>query len=195
MLEIKYASSSYIADVIADLLYKCISNWDLSRCVIAIITDNGSNMKVVTLTIKELIFNLATNLMDSPPNNIDYNNKNTIFEETEIEINNKEIISNITNKKISIKNPLNTNRVLYKELDLELEDKKNEIIQKFCDEFINELNSDKSTLIIPVAELSNPTIPFPDAESSLYSQKEYCTLLKLSNLAQYFNDIFLISLR
>src|SRR5436190_21943680 len=54
---------------------------------------------------KELIFNIATN---SPSDDIDYLNENTVFEEAtaDIEIDD-EIISNITNKKISIKNPLN----------------------------------------------------------------------------------------
>ncbi|PKK58597.1 hypothetical protein RhiirC2_720406 [Rhizophagus irregularis] len=63
----------------------------------------------------------------------------------------------------------------YKELDLELEDKKNEIIQKLRNEF-NKLNSDNSnntTPVTPVAEPSNLAIPFPDAEFSLRSQKEY----------------------
>ncbi|CAG8721420.1 12492_t:CDS:2, partial [Rhizophagus irregularis] len=56
----------------------------------------------------------------------------------------------------------------YKELGLELEDKKIEIIQKLRDEF-NELNSNNSnntTPIAPIAEPSNPIIPFSDAESS-----------------------------
>ncbi|CAG8783715.1 20176_t:CDS:1, partial [Rhizophagus irregularis] len=63
----------------------------------------------------------------------------------------------------------------YKELGLELEDKKIEIIQKLCDEF-NELNSNNSnntTPIAPIAEPSNPIIPFSGAESSSCSQKEY----------------------
>ncbi|GES81499.1 zinc finger BED domain-containing protein 4-like [Rhizophagus clarus] len=140
------------------------------------------------LTIKELIFNLATSSIDSPSNDIDYNNENTIFEETELEVDSEEIISHITKKRISIKDPLNTEGVLlkvknniynallyywdipsviglmatlldprYKELDLELEDKKDEIIQKLRDEF-NELNSDnlnKSTPVTPITELSN----------------------------------------
>jgi hypothetical protein len=161
------------------------------------------------LTIKELIFDLATSSMDLSSNDVNYNNENTIFEETEIEVDNEEIISHITKKKIFIKDPLNTGGVLnkvknniynallyywdtpsdiglmatlldprYKELDLELEDKKNEIIQKLRDEF-NELNSDnlnKSTSVTPVAEAAEPSnsaISFPDAESSLQSQKEY----------------------
>jgi hypothetical protein len=161
------------------------------------------------LTIKELIFDLATSSMDLSSNDVNYNNENTIFEETEIEVDNEEIISHITKKKISIKDPLNTEGVLhkvknniynallyywdtpsdiglmatlldprYKELDLELEDKKNEIIQKLRYEF-NELNSDnlnKSTPVTPVAEAAEPSnsaISFPDAESSLRLQKEY----------------------
>ncbi|GES81498.1 zinc finger BED domain-containing protein RICESLEEPER 2-like [Rhizophagus clarus] len=46
MLEIKYAPSPHTADVVAELLYKCISSWGLNGCVTAIITDNDSNMKV-----------------------------------------------------------------------------------------------------------------------------------------------------
>jgi hypothetical protein len=45
MLEIKYAPSPHTAEVIAKLLYECMSSWDLNGCVTAIITDNGSNMK------------------------------------------------------------------------------------------------------------------------------------------------------
>jgi hypothetical protein len=75
----------------------------------------------------------------------------------------------------------------YKELDLELEDKKNEIIQKLRDEF-NELNSDNSnntTPVTPVAEPSNPAVPFPDAESLLRSQKEYCKHRQNKNKKTY----------
>ena len=45
MLEIKYAPSSHTANVVAELLYECISRWDLNGRVITIVTDNGSNMK------------------------------------------------------------------------------------------------------------------------------------------------------
>ncbi|GBB94564.1 hypothetical protein RclHR1_23800002 [Rhizophagus clarus] len=203
MLEIKYAPSPHTADVVAELLYKCISSWGLNGCVTAIITDNDSNMKVAfpILTQKDqckdiqrhscvayilqLSIGKATSSIDSPSNDIDYNNENTIFEETELEVDSEEIISHITKKRISIKDPLNTEGVLlkvknniynallyywdipsviglmatlldprYKELDLELEDKKDEIIQKLRDEF-NELNSDnlnKSTPVTPITE-------------------------------------------
>src|SRR6266480_3926292 len=60
----------------------------------------------------------------------------------------------------------------YKELEFLLEDKKEKIIQKLCDEF-NEMKSNDSIPYLP-AELSNPTMPFLDAESSLRSQKDYC---------------------
>ncbi len=46
MLEIKYAPSPHTANVVAELLYECISSWDLNEHVTAIVTDNGSNMKV-----------------------------------------------------------------------------------------------------------------------------------------------------
>jgi hypothetical protein len=45
MLEIKYAPSPHTANAVAELLYECISSWDLSGRVTAIITDNSSNMK------------------------------------------------------------------------------------------------------------------------------------------------------
>ena len=45
MLEIKYAPSPHTANVVAELLYECISILDLNGRVTAIITDNGSNMK------------------------------------------------------------------------------------------------------------------------------------------------------
>ena len=45
MLEIKYAPSSHTANVVAELLYECISSWNLNECVTAIVTDNRSNMK------------------------------------------------------------------------------------------------------------------------------------------------------
>ena len=32
-------------NAVAELLYECISNWDLNGCVMAIITDNIANMK------------------------------------------------------------------------------------------------------------------------------------------------------
>jgi hypothetical protein len=158
------------------------------------------------LTIKEFIFNLATDSENLPSNNVDYLNEDTIFEEDDIEIDNDEIISNITKKKISIKDPLKTEGIFekvknniynallyywdapndtglmatlldsyYKELGLELEDKKIEIIQKLRNEF-NELNSNNpnNTIpIVPITEPSNPIMPFSGAESSLRSQKEY----------------------
>ena len=66
-------------------------------------------------TIKVLIFNLATHSEDLPSNDVDYQNEDTIFEEAaDVEIDNEEIISNITKKKISIKDPLNTEGVLHK---------------------------------------------------------------------------------
>ncbi|GBB94786.1 hypothetical protein RclHR1_24100003 [Rhizophagus clarus] len=111
----------------------------------------------------------ATNSIDSPSNDVAYNNKNTIFEETELEVDSEEIISHIIKKRISIKDLLNTEGVLLKELDLELENKKDEIIQKLHDEF-NEMNSDnlnKSTPVMPVTEPYNTTVPVSDAETSL----------------------------
>ena len=50
------------------------------------------------LTIKEFIFNLATNSEDLLED-IDYLNENTIFEEADVEFDIEEIISSITKKK------------------------------------------------------------------------------------------------
>ena len=157
--------------------------------------------------INELIFSLALpdNTGTDDINDIDYLNDNTIFEgdTRDIENDNEEIVSNITKRKISIKNPLNTKGIFekvkkniynaliyywdipcdaglmaslldprYKELEFLLEDKKEKIIQKLCDEF-NEMESNDSIPHLP-AEPSNPTMPFLDAESSLQSQKDYC---------------------
>ncbi len=64
MLEIKYAPSPHTADVVAELLYECISSWDLNGRVTAIITDNGSNMKAAfpILTQKNQCENIQTSL-------------------------------------------------------------------------------------------------------------------------------------
>ncbi|CAG8809854.1 6693_t:CDS:2, partial [Racocetra persica] len=86
-------------------------------------------------TIKELTFDLAGNLS----NNIDYLDNNTVFDSEdfeEIEVDNEEATSNITKNKISIKYPLDTRLMAslldpcFKELELELESDKNQIIQK-----------------------------------------------------------------
>jgi len=45
MLEIKYAPSPHTAKTIAELLYQCITSWNLKGRVIAIVTDNGANIK------------------------------------------------------------------------------------------------------------------------------------------------------
>lgn len=60
----------------------------------------------------------------------------------------------------------------YRELDfIEIEDKRNELIQRLRDEF-NELDSNNSNQTIPVAEPSNPNIGV-DSSSSLRLQKDY----------------------
>ena len=81
-------------------------------------TQNFSGGTYVTLsstisTIKKLIFDLAGNsLLDNI--NINYLDENTVFEteifteELLIEIEDEEIISNISKRSVSIKNPLNT---------------------------------------------------------------------------------------
>ncbi|PKC55862.1 hypothetical protein RhiirA1_446717 [Rhizophagus irregularis] len=154
--------------------------------------------------INELIFNLAP-LDNTNDNDIDYYNEDTVFEEDilDVENDNEEIISNITKKKISIKDPLNTEGAIekvknniynallyywnihhdaglmaslldprYKEMDFVLDDEKEKIIRKLCDEF-NEMESNNSTPHSPAVEPSNVTMPSSDAESSLRSQKGY----------------------
>jgi hypothetical protein len=44
MLEIKYTPSPHSGEVIANKLYKYISDWNLEQRVISITTDNGSNV-------------------------------------------------------------------------------------------------------------------------------------------------------
>src|SRR4051794_36343887 len=67
-------------------------------------------------TIKKIIFDLAA---ETPSNIEEFVNENTVFESEGAEIqsidfDNNEIVSNITRKKISIKNPLNTVGILEK---------------------------------------------------------------------------------
>ncbi|CAI2194846.1 17766_t:CDS:2, partial [Funneliformis geosporum] len=130
---------------------------------------------------------------NSPSDDINYLNENIIFEEAKATVDNVKIsINNITKKKISIKNLLNTERVLgkvksniylyylntsniynnaelmaslldshYKELDFKLHDK------------FNESNPNNSPLAAKQLDLTIP-LSNADAESSMYSQKEYC---------------------
>jgi zinc finger BED domain-containing protein 1 (E3 SUMO-protein ligase ZBED1) len=44
MLDIKYVPAPHTAVVIADSLYECILDWNLSGRVVSIVTDNGANM-------------------------------------------------------------------------------------------------------------------------------------------------------
>jgi len=45
MLEIKYVPSLHTAKTIAELFYQCITSWNLEGRVMAIVTDNGANIK------------------------------------------------------------------------------------------------------------------------------------------------------
>ncbi|PKY44901.1 hypothetical protein RhiirA4_459352 [Rhizophagus irregularis] len=87
-----------------------------------------SDSKIIPILLtnvfsEKLIFNLATSSVNSSFDDNNYNNKNTIFEkneiENEIEIDNKKIISNITKKRITIKDLLNNEGVLHKETRLQ----------------------------------------------------------------------------
>ena len=154
------------------------------------------------LTIKEFIFNLATDSENLLSDDVDYQNEDTIFEEAaDVEIDNEEIISNITKKKISIKDPLNTEGVLHKVKNniynallyywdtpsdtglmaalLDPRYKELDFLEledqrdKIIQKLYSEFNELKSNNSTPAAEPSSPTIPFSDAESSLRSQKKY----------------------
>ncbi|CAG8758765.1 15597_t:CDS:2, partial [Rhizophagus irregularis] len=154
--------------------------------------------------IKELIFNMTCSL---PSNNVTHHDENTVFESkgievTPIEVEDEEVISNITNKRISIKDPLNTEGVLenvkeniYSSL-IFYWDKPNDagLIASLLDprykelDFV-ELEDDKNRIIqklrdefsnnFPnkspqVIEFPNDSItPTQDTESSLRSYKEY----------------------
>lgn len=154
--------------------------------------------------IKELIFNMTCSL---PSNNVTHHDENTVFESegievTPIEVEDEEVISNITNKRISIKDPLNTEGVLenvkeniYSSL-IFYWDKPNDagLIASLLDprykelDFV-ELEDDKNRIIqklrdefsnnFPnkspqVIEFPNDSItPTQDTESSLRSHKEY----------------------
>ena len=103
--------------------------WDLLDKLVDVllpfeeVTKEFSGGSYVTLSrmmpnINELIFNLAPsdNTDTDDVNDINYLNDNTIFEGDtgDIENDNEEIISNITKRKISIKNPLNTEGIFEK---------------------------------------------------------------------------------
>ncbi|CAI2195398.1 9647_t:CDS:2, partial [Funneliformis geosporum] len=87
---------------------------------------------------------------NSPSDDINYLNENIIFEEAKATVDNVKIsINNITKKKISIKNLLNTERVLGKKLH---------------DKF-NESNPNNSPLAAKQLDLTIP-LSNADAESS-----------------------------
>ncbi|CAG8594274.1 658_t:CDS:1, partial [Scutellospora calospora] len=150
--------------------------------------------------IKELIFNLADSSSLNSNEYLDDDDNDNIYESEEnillIEIDNNDIISDITKKNISIKNPLNTIEVLKKVKDniydalLFYWDVPNDsgIIASLLDPRYKELDFleiDEKKYIIqklrneleinntsPVDISSNLTT-FSDTEFSLRSQKEY----------------------
>ena len=182
-------------------------------------TRNFSGGTYVTLstiisTIKKLIFDLAC---ESPLDNINYLDENTIFEtepftdELLIEIEDEEIISNISKRRVSIKNPLDTTGILEKvknniyfaliyywnfsndiELMASLLDPRFKTLDfvesedekmRIIQKLRNELDPNNSS---PV-ESSSSTIPLTnDTEFSLRSHKEYrqYRLMKNKNLNQ-----------
>ncbi|PKC58903.1 hypothetical protein RhiirA1_494414, partial [Rhizophagus irregularis] len=162
--------------------------------------------------IKEMIFDLATEV---PSNNDDFLNEDTIFGSEALEIqqtdfDDDEVISNITKKKISIKNPLNTVGILEKikqniynaliyywdipnDLGLmaalldprykNLDFLDNDEKQRIVQKFRSELGLggvETSTS----EPLNNPSTPL-NAESSMRSHKELS--IKFSNLDYYPN--------
>ncbi|CAG8706944.1 5843_t:CDS:2 [Rhizophagus irregularis] len=148
--------------------------------------------------IKEMIFDLATEV---PSNNDDFLNENTIFGSEALEIqqtdfDDDEVISNITKKKISIKNPLNTVGILEKikqniynaliyywdipnDLGLmaalldprykNLDFLDDDEKQRIVQKLRSELGGVKTSTSEP---LNNPSTPL-NAESSMRSHKEY----------------------
>jgi hypothetical protein len=161
--------------------------------------------------IKEMIFDLATS--ESPLSNEELLNEDTVFglddaEVQPIDMDDDEIISKITKKKISIKNPLNTTGVLkeikkniYSALiyywdipnefglmaalldprykNLDFIDNEDEK-QQIIQRLRDEFNEiEGSRMPIPELPLNNP-VP-SDAESSIRSHKEYHQRRKMKN--------------
>jgi hypothetical protein len=156
--------------------------------------------------IKEMIFDLTTEV---PSNNNDFLNENTIFGSEALEIqqtdfDDDEVISNITKKKISIKNPLNTVGVLEKvkqniynaliyywdipndlSLMAALLDPRYKNLDFLDDDekqrIIQKLRSELGGVETSTSEpLNNPSAPL-DAESSMRSHKVYRQRRQMKN--------------
>ncbi|GBC35432.2 zinc finger BED domain-containing protein 1-like [Rhizophagus irregularis DAOM 181602=DAOM 197198] len=107
-------------------ILRCIQNTDLSMSTDREIKKDGNRLKRLLLNDDEweLLDQLVDLLMPFeeatlPLNSDDFSNEDTVFESEAVEtqqtdFDDDEIISNITKKKISIKNPLNTVGVLEK---------------------------------------------------------------------------------
>src|SRR6185436_15547427 len=163
-------------------------------------------------TIKKLIFDLAGNsLLDNI--NINYLDENTVFETEEllIEIEDEEIISNISKRSVSIKNPLNTTGILEKvknniysaliyywnfsndiELMASLLDPRYKTLdfvksedekKRIIQKLRNELDPNNS---LPIESFSSTTLLTNDTEFLLRSHKEYrqYRIMKNKNLNQ-----------
>ena len=158
-------------------------------------------------TIKKLIFDLAGN--SSLDNiNINYLDENTVFETEEllIEIEDEEIISNISERRVSIKNPLDTTGILEKvknniyfaliyywnfsndiELMASLLDPHYKTLdfvesedekKRIIQKLRNELNPNNS---LPVESSSSTTLLTNNTEFSLRSHKEYRQYRQMKN--------------
>ncbi|EXX57756.1 hypothetical protein RirG_204140 [Rhizophagus irregularis DAOM 197198w] len=188
------------------------SEWELIDQLVSLLmpfeeeTCKFSGRTYVTLsrmisTIKELIFDLAGDFPSDNTTNLSYEDNEEV-NTFPIETNDEEVISDFTNKKISIKEPLNTTGVLNKvqnniynalifywnipnELDfVEDEDERQQIIQKLRDEY-NKINN-KTANFQEEIQLE----PVSPEEGSSHSYKKYqqLRLMKYKNKQQVLND-------
>lgn len=152
-------------------------------------------------TIKARIFDLAAEV---PPNVNELLDEDTLFEsevaETQsIDCDNDEVISNITNKSISIKNPLDTTGVLekvkqniynaliyYWDIPSDLGLMAALLDPRYKNLDFIEMDTERERIIqklrdeigevveVPESETLNNSAPSIDSEFSIHSHKEYC---------------------
>ncbi|EXX50591.1 hypothetical protein RirG_269370 [Rhizophagus irregularis DAOM 197198w] len=153
-------------------------------------------------TIKELIFDLAGDFPSDNTTNLSYEDNEEV-NTFPIETNDEEVISDFTNKKISIKEPLNTTGVLNKNIPNELglmaalldsryknldfvkdEDEKQQIIQKLCDEY-NKINNETAN---SQKEIQLEPVSPEEGSSRSYKKYQQLRLMKYKNKQQVLND-------
>ncbi|PKB96836.1 hypothetical protein RhiirA5_434167 [Rhizophagus irregularis] len=152
-------------------------------------------------TIKELIFDLAGDFPSDNTTNLSYEDNEEV-NTFPIETNDEEVISDFTNKKISIKEPLNTTGVLNKNIPNELglmaalldsryknldfvkdEDEKQQIIQKLCDEY-NKINNETAN---SQKEIQLEPVSPEEGSSRSYKKYQQLRLMKYKNKQQVLN--------